>query len=114
MVDFSKIMHHFHIRKRVHQKLEKFPSTDSKKRFLDKIIYFVGVSGPIMTIPQVWEIYSKHDATGVSLVSWGWYLATAFVWLTYAIVHKEKPLIMTYALWILIEIVLVVGIVLYS
>ncbi len=113
MVDFSKVIHHFHIRKRVHQNLEKFPSDEPKKRFLDKIIYFVGVSGPIMTLPQVWEIWAKQDASGVSLVSWGWYLMTAFVWLAYAIEHKEKPLIMTYSLWIFIEFFLVLGIIIY-
>ncbi len=113
MVDFSKVMHHFHVRKRIHQNLEKYPSTEPRKRFLDKIIYIVGISGPIMTIPQVWEIWSKQDATGVSLISWSWYLLTACIWLTYAIEHKEKPLIVTNILWIFIEIILVLGIILY-
>ena len=113
MVDFSKVMHHFHMRKRIHQNLEKFPSHEPKKRFLDKVIYFVGISGPIMTLPQVYTIWSTQDASGVSLVSWGWYLITACIWLAYAIEHKEKPLIVTYILWIIIEIVLVLGIILY-
>lgn len=113
MADLSKVLHHYHVRKRVHENLEKFPSDEPRKRFLDKIIYFVGISGPVMTIPQVWEIWSKQDASGVSLISWGWYLLTAFIWLGYAIEHKEKPLIVTYLLWIVIEIFLVLGIILY-
>lgn len=110
---FSKVLHHHHVRKRVHEKLEKYPSPDKTKRFLDRVIYFVGVSGPIMTLPQLYEIWINQNTAGVSLISWGWYLATAFVWLTYALVHKEKPLIVTYILWIIIEFFIVLGILIY-
>lgn len=27
------------------------------KKFMDKAIYFVGISGPVMTIPQVYKIW---------------------------------------------------------
>jgi uncharacterized protein with PQ loop repeat len=113
MVNFSRVMHHFHVRKRVHKNLEQYPSNNPKKRFLDRIIYLVGISGPIMTIPQVWEIWSKQDSTGVSLISWGWYLFTACIWLWYAIEHKEKPLIVTNIIWIIIDFILVLGIIIY-
>ncbi len=111
---YSKAMHHLHIRKRVHQKLEPYPHPDKWKNFLDKFIYFVGISGPIMTFPQLLKIWVEKDASGVSLISWSWYLMTAFVWLIYAIVYKEKPLIVTYVLWIIIEIFIVIGVAIYG
>ena len=98
----------------MHQKLEKYPHPNKWKNFLDKMIYVVGVSGPIMTFPQLLKIWVEKNAQGVSLFSWAWYLGIAFIWLTYAIVHKEKPLIITYILWIIIEIFIVIGVVLYG
>ena len=111
---FTKGMHHLHVRKRVHQNLEPFPHPNKYKAFLDKIIYVVGISGPIMTLPQVFKIYLEKSAGGVSLISWSWYLFTAIIWLFYAIVHKEKPLIISNIFWILIEIVIVIEIIIYS
>ncbi|MCA9459746.1 MAG: hypothetical protein KC550_04325, partial [Nanoarchaeota archaeon] len=108
---FSKTVHHFHVRKRIHQNLEPYPHPDKWKNFLDKAIYVVGISGPIMTMPQLFKIWVEKDASGISLISWSWYLLTAIVWLVYAITHKEKPLIITNSLWIIVEIFIVIGIV---
>ena len=114
MALFSKVLHHFHVRKRIYKNLEVYPHPDKFKNFLDKIIYFVGISGPIMTIPQLLKIWIDKNATGLSLLSWSWYLGTASIWLIYAIIHKEKPLIITYCCWIFMEIAIIIGIVLYS
>ena len=110
---FSKVSHHLHVRKRVHNNLEQYPHPDKFKNTLDKLIYIVGFLGPILTIPQAYSIYSLKDASGVSLISWVWYLIAAIIWLVYAIVHKEKPLIFTNILWILTDIIIVVGILIY-
>jgi len=112
MVHSQSGIHHKHLRERDENK--KLTKDEKWKKFLDKIIYFVGISGPIMTIPQVLKVWVEKDAAGVSLISWSWYLATAFIWLGYGIVHKEKPLIITYILWIIIQAILVVGILLYK
>ena len=114
MALFSKTQHHLHVRKRVHLKLEEYPHPDKLKNFLDKIIYVVGVLGPIMTLPQLFKIWVEKDASGVSLFSWSGYLMTASIWLVYAIVHKEKPLIITYISWIIVEVFLIIGIVIYN
>ena len=114
MVLFTRVLHHLHLRKRIHQNLEQYPHPDKWKNFLDKLIYLVGVSGPIMTLPQLYKIWIEQNASGVSLVSWSWYLIIAFIWSLYGIVHKEKPIIVTNALWIFIEIFIVLGIIIYS
>ena len=93
MVLFTRVLHHLHLRKRIHQNLEQYPHPDKWKNFLDKLIYLVGVSGPIMTLPQLYKIWIEQNASGVSLVSWSWYLIIAFIWSLYGIVHKEKPII---------------------
>jgi len=59
------------------------------QKFVDKFIYFIGIFGPVMTIPQVWEIWVGKTASGVSVLSWGAYVLTSFFWLTYAIYHNS-------------------------
>ncbi len=111
---FSRVYHHYHVRKRVHQNLEPYPHPDKWKNLLDRMIVFIGISAPIMTIPQLFEIWANKSAESVSLISWSWYLVAAVVWLIYGIVHKEKPLIVTYVGWIVIDILIVAGILIYS
>ena len=103
-------LHHFHRRKRIHKKHEPYPHPDKWKNFMDKAIYLVGIFGPIMTIPQVMKIWFERDISGVSAVSWASYLFIAIFWLTYGIMHKEKPIIIVYTGWIVMELLIVIGI----
>ncbi|MBU0598275.1 hypothetical protein KKF61_04790 [Patescibacteria group bacterium] len=107
-------IHHAHIRKRIHKKHEQYPHPQPWKRFLDKIIYAAGIAGPIITIPQILVIWQKQDAEGVSLISWGGYLFLSVIWLIYGIAHKEKPIIVMYIANIIAQILVVLGIILYS
>ncbi|MBW2999558.1 hypothetical protein KY339_02695 [Candidatus Woesearchaeota archaeon] len=114
MVHDSHGLHHFHKRKRIHVKHEPYPHPKKWKRFIDKTIYAVGVFGPLMTIPQLTKIWIDKNAAGVSAISWGAYLITAIFWFIYGVAHKEKPIIVTYAIWIFLEIFIVIGAVLYG
>ena len=105
--------HHAHIRKRIHQKHEKYPHPNKTKRFMDKAIYVVGVFGPVMTVPQLIKIYVEKTTAGISLITWVAYLIVALFWLTYGVMHKEKPIIFTNILWISINIPIIVGTLLY-
>ncbi len=106
--------HHLHQRKRIYQKLETYPHPDPFKNFLDKIIYLIGFLGPIFTIPQAMDVWVRKDISGVSLFSWTAYVALAFVWLLYGIVHKEKPIILAYTLWIAVDLLIVVGVIIHN
>ena len=115
--------HHFHKRQRKKElkatpKKVKSPfETPSKTKlrgFMDTIIYAVAILGPLIAIPQVLKIWSLKEASGVSLVTWVGYLAGGFFWLTYGILHKEKPIIITNALWIFVQVFIIVGIIMYG
>ncbi len=67
-----------------------------------------------MTLPQVWNIWIDHNAAGVSTVSWASYFVFAFIWLVYGIAHKDKPIIVSNTLWIILDIMIVVGTFIYS
>lgn len=107
-------IHHLHKRKRIHEKHEPYPHPDKWKRFLDKAAYFFAVFGPVMTLPQVLRVWVGKDASGVSPVSWLAYLIVAVFWLAYGISHKEKPIIFTNSLWIVFEIMIIAGTLIYG
>lgn len=81
---------------------------------MDKAIYVIGIAGPIMTIPQLTKIWIEKNAVGVSAISWFAYLIIAFFWLIYGVMHKEKPIILTFSVWIILDILIVIGILMYS
>lgn len=83
-------------------------------RVLDIIVYIVGILGPLATIPQVLQIYTTHDATGVSFLSWGTYALFDIPWIIYAIVHREPPLIVCYSLWLIFNSLVAIGVLLYG
>jgi len=107
-------MHHFNIRKRIHQKHEKFPSNNKKVRILDRIIYVAGVLGPIMTLPQIIKIYFFKDASGISLITYLLFAIFSGVWLIYGIVHREKPIIISNILWVIFDIIVVIETIIYG
>ncbi|MBL7206767.1 MAG: hypothetical protein ISS36_04175 [Candidatus Aenigmarchaeota archaeon] len=114
MVQNSAPDHHIHKRKRIHEKHEKYPHPNKWKRMLDKAIYAIAFIGPIMTIPQVLKIWLEQNATGVSSISWTTYLILSVFWFVYGCIHKEKPIMISGFLFIVVKSIIVVGILLYG
>ena len=99
--------HHIHQRKRQHV-LSTYPHPVHWVRFLDKLLVVVAVIAPLMVIPQIYTIVSTRNATGVSPLTWGLFAFFDIPWLVYGIVHKEKPIIIGYILWFLVNSAVVV------
>lgn len=72
-------------------------------------MYLAGIVGPLMTLPQLYNIWVLQSAAGVSIMSWSAYLVVAIVWLCYALFHKERPLIVMNGLWIVLDAMVIVG-----
>lgn len=102
--------HHLHKRKRIHKEYELYPHPVTWKRYLDYAVYMMGIISPLMTFPQVFEIWQTKSAEGVSPLTWGTYFFSSIVWLAYGITHKEKPIILSNALYILIIFFILIGI----
>lgn len=100
-------VHHAHKRKRV-------DGADKWKVFMDKAIYPVSLAGIVMTFPQIAKIWLDKDASGLSLVSWVAYLAITLFWLAYGVLHRERPIIFSSAIWIALYAVIISGIIIYG
>jgi uncharacterized protein with PQ loop repeat len=105
-----KIAHHLHTRRRQ----EPYPANTSGLRVLDAVVYVAGIVGPLATIPQVLQIYTTHNASGISFLTWGVYALLDIPWVIYAFAHREPPLIVCYSLWFLFNSLVAIGVLLYG
>jgi uncharacterized protein with PQ loop repeat len=56
-----------------------------QKEFIKHSVLAVAIIEPLMTLPQIYEIWFKHQAEGVSAATWGSYTIAALIWLLYGI-----------------------------
>lgn len=92
----------------------KIKHTQPEKEFFDYVVYFFTIVTPLFELPQAYTIYANKSAQDVSLLTWGFFLLDNIVWIIYAIRRKVLPLLITTILYMLIEIGIVVGIILYK
>jgi uncharacterized protein with PQ loop repeat len=84
------------------------------KTSLDYFIYFFSVATPLFELPQAYTIYVNHNAQNVSIYTWSFFLIDNVAWIIYGLRRKSKPLVITSVLYLLIELIIVVGILRYS
>jgi len=85
-----------------------------EKSAIDHMMVGVAFISPLTALPQVYEIFVNQQASGVSLVSWIMYLCLGLISLSYGLVHKLRPIIITQLLWSIMDILIIVGIVMYG
>lgn len=113
-------IHHIHKRKRIHQKCfhkkkyEPYPHPDRLRYFVDHAVYAISILAPVVGSSQAIKIWREQTAAGVSGIMFGFNIFANIVLLTYGILHKDKPIIIMYILWLLVNISIVAGIILYG
>lgn len=106
---------YYHHQKNIFKKKRRHsPRRKKVISFMDQIIWCGGVLVPLTLLPQLLKIWIYKTADGVSLISWIAFTGGAVFWLTYGILHKAKPIIFMYTIMILLEIIIVIGVLLYG
>lgn len=82
--------------------------------FLDKVTFIAGVIGPFTVVPQIYSIFSTRSAQGVSLSTWLMIFIVTFPWVLYGLAHKEKSILISFTLWEIANLAVVVGVLLYG
>jgi uncharacterized protein with PQ loop repeat len=85
-----------------------------QKAPLDYILYFFVFTTPLFELPQAFIIYSRHDASGVSVLTWAYFAVSSAAWLIYGLRSQIRPIVFAYSLYLLIESSIVIGIIRYS
>lgn len=105
--------HHLRARARLSGGLEPFPSQDARKRFLDYLMYGVGIFAPLALLPQIHQLYGTRDASGLSVVTWSLICCVNALWALYGLAHKDTQLFMANVLMMLFNLAILTGILLY-
>lgn len=80
-----------------------------KKITIKKLVLAVAIIEPLMTIPQIYNIWVQHQTAGVSLLTWLLFVFAAATWLIYGLKIKDLPLIISGGLWVIVELAVVIG-----
>lgn len=78
------------------------------KRTIDFMAYVVGVGGNIAVIPQIIKAW-QSDAPGLAVLTWVLFTFIGLIWLAYAIVNRQKPLIIAQITSISCNVAVVLG-----
>ncbi len=97
----------------LHNKYRSAGAKTKLQKWIDSLAYIGGVLIPVMTIPQLLKIIQTKSAASLSLVSWVSYLIGTLFWLIYGVSRKEKIIIVTYTLSVVIYGLVVIAIIAY-
>ncbi|MBS3166196.1 hypothetical protein J4444_03680 [Candidatus Woesearchaeota archaeon] len=98
---------YFHLKKKVSNKTKL-------RRLFNNSVYFFVVLGPIFNLPQLFSIWINKNASGVSYLSWFGFSIISTFWFTYGLIHREKPIIITNSILIIIQLLIAFGTLRYS
>lgn len=107
-------LHHYHKRTRRRGADSSAAKQTMWVKYADKMVYAAGIFTPLMTLPQLYNIWVAKNASGVSPVSWTFYLLGAISWTAYGLIHKAKPIIFTNGAMVIVNFFIVVGILLFG
>lgn len=84
-----------------------------EKAIINKICAVFAVFMPLTTAPQIFMLYTTQNASGLSLAMWLLYSVGVVPFLLFGILYRHKQLVVLNSLWLLVQVVMIVGIVIY-
>src|SRR5918999_682565 len=88
------------------------PSTYETK--LRRVLGGMSIFTLLMTIPQVLPIWGGHQAAGGSPFTWSAYLLSAVLWFWFGVQKQDKNIYLPCIRWIVLDVAVIVGAVIYG
>jgi uncharacterized protein with PQ loop repeat len=105
--------HHLRERMRISGGLEPFPAHGAGKRFLDHLMYVVGVFAPLALLPQIHQVYATQNTSGLSLLTMALICIVNSLWALYGLAHRDTQLFLANILMMLFNSSILIAILLY-
>ena len=67
---------------------------------LRRVLGAMSIFTIVMTVPQIWTIWTGHQAAGVSVLSWSAYLVSALLWFWHGVRKRDKNIYLPCIGWI--------------
>lgn len=84
------------------------------KSKLQRVLGVMSVATMLLTIPQVLTIWLRHEAAGVSVISWSAYLASAALWLWYGLEQRDRNIYLPCIGWLALDAGVIAGALVYG
>ncbi|OGK38066.1 hypothetical protein A3F03_02505 [Candidatus Roizmanbacteria bacterium RIFCSPHIGHO2_12_FULL_41_11] len=96
-------------RKKINKRFPKNP-----RHFVDRLVLIMSVVTPLMTVPQVLQVWVDRQVAGLSLATWGTYAFSSLLWLIYGVKHKDKPIVLVNGLMLVCNFLVTVGVIFWQ
>ena len=106
-------IHHLLERKRASEGLEPCPHPRPFVRIFDTLMYVLSLIAPLAILPQVFSLFTYHNAQGLSLITWLLLGTINFFWSFYGFIHKEGQILISNIFLGILSYLVVIGIFLY-
>lgn len=83
------------------------------KHTLDTTVAAIGLMASLMAVPQVVKVYTTHNITSLSLVTWVTAFIASLAWFVYGVFYKSKPLVISSSLNAAVNFMMVASFVIY-
>lgn len=90
------------------------PGREVSDATLNRLLAGMSLFTMAMTVPQVWNVWVSHETSGVSLWSWGAYLAAALLWLWHGLRQRDKNIYLPCIGWAVLDAAVIAGVVLHT
>lgn len=77
-------------------------------RVVDILAYAVGVGGNLAVIPQIIKAW-QSNAPGLAVLTWLLFVCIGIIWLVYALLHRQRPLIVAQTVGIAANTAVIAG-----
>jgi uncharacterized protein with PQ loop repeat len=94
--------------------LFKYLQQKQNRTKVDALMSVAAVAHPLMAAPQIYKVFSTQQAAGLSIWTWAAWFGLGLIFMAYGIAHKLKPYIIMQLLWLTVDILMIVGIILYG
>lgn len=82
-------------------------------KFIDNLSMIAAILMPFTTIPQIYKIWVLQSTAGVSMSTWILYTILCIPMVIYGIYYKMKPIIVLNILWMIMNITMIIGLIIY-
>lgn len=89
-------------------------SSPPSDTLLRRLVGGMSVFTLAMTLPQVFNIWVRHQAGGVSVLSWSAYLLSAVLWFWYGLRQRDRNIYLPCVGWIVLDGAVIAGTLLYG
>jgi len=89
-------------------------SKDHLRPTVDRAVLGLGIVNPLTALPQLYHIFSTHNATGLSEVTIGAALLMSVVWTAYGFFGRQTVIWVSNAAWVAMNTATLAGVALFG